>query len=422
MLALPCLPCLASGTLLSPLVASVAYTVYYFSDGVLTANEKVDYAEAALTLATAVNDWSAAHAAERTVAVLALQQAVSSCPGATRSVLPPLIWSAAMTTARLTASKALPAACVAQSPPSLGYAAANCTNIAAAAMMQAASAMITDDAQKVTLQQFVGELQGSALAIRSVFSGAASGGASFSCPRPADYARLNSLVANMVQQANHVLTVISGVGNTDQVQDAGLCLQAAYYVEQAGVEVLKTLLIAETAAAAAAASGGNLTLAAAATVDDIAMLPFLLAASRLADVASLIRSTHTFVGQPMQLQLRSFALAAQAASFTLMETSGNTSAVLLSMNTTSTAWAARMAAVATSLARFSNDLMTEHTTDAAWARETALMMISTPAVEALALLMLLYAAWLLVTRHLNNRALSLKEAQLQSKNAFVSYV
>lgn len=36
--------------------------------------------------------------------------------------------------------------------------------------------------------------------------------------------------------------------------------------------------------------------------------------------------------------------------------------------------------------------------------------------------MLLYTAWLLVARHLGDKALSLKEAQLQSKNAFVSYV
>lgn len=42
--------------------------------------------------------------------------------------------------------------------------------------------------------------------------------------------------------------------------------------------------------------------------------------------------------------------------------------------------------------------------------------------QAVALVMFFYTAWLLVARHLSDKAMVLKEAQLQSKNAFVSYV
>lgn len=389
---------------------------------------QVDYAEAASTLATAVNDWSAAHAAERTVAVLALQQAVSRCPGAGRSVLTPLVWSAAMTTARLTASPALPAACTAVTPPTLAFA-ARCTDGAAATMFAAAKSMVTDDAQKAVLQRFVGELHGSALAIRAVFSGAAASasgasgsGGSFACPRPSDFARLNSLVASMILNANHALTIVTGVGATDQVQDAGMCLQAAYYVEMAGIEVLKALIVAETAVATAAASGGNITVAAASTLDEVTMMPFFLSATRLIESSNEMRALHAFAREPVQQRLRAFAQATQSASFVLMETGGNTTALQQTMNTTSTAWAATMAAVATDLARFSNNLMAEHSADAAEARQSALLMIAAPVSEAVALLMLLYTAWLLASRHLNEKAMTLKEAQLQSKNAFVSYV
>lgn len=42
--------------------------------------------------------------------------------------------------------------------------------------------------------------------------------------------------------------------------------------------------------------------------------------------------------------------------------------------------------------------------------------------QAVGLIMVFYTGWLLVARHLSDKAMGLKEAQLQSKNAFVSYV
>lgn len=361
--------------------ASISYSIFYFADAVIGASDQVRYAASAQDLAASVNDWSAAFALERGAAYLALQEDNSRCPGGGRPVDASAAWAAAMNTARLTASPALSAACLAVPSANISVAIAaarSCTDEAAASMLAAAGRLSVDDEQKVAVAAFLGAMISRLRQIRTAFDARAA------CAAPAQIVLLNSAIAGMVQQAHHTLNFAAppDVEVPDKVQDAGLCLQAAYAAEMAGVDVFRVLLAAEAAPAIAAHSSGNLTVAAAAHVGDIAILPLLTSATRLLDVSGLLHTTDSPVAATAQRLLDALAQATMTASLTLLAAGGNSLAVRAVLNRTSAAWSSSLATVASSLASASNTLIQQHIFDTEQDRRNALKLIVAPVSAA----------------------------------------
>lgn len=364
--------------------ATVAYTVFFFTAAVLRAGEQVEYASSSLRLVASVNDWSAAFAVERGVAYLVLQQdhedvrrSPSSCPFGGQPIAPDLAWSAAMNTARLTASAALPAGCLATPPANLSAAsvlARTCTDEASLRMAAAADALSVDPEARSGIEAFLDGTQARLMQIRAAFD-ARSG-----CAAPAQVVLLQSAMAGLVQQAHHVLNFAAAadVEVSDTVQEAGLCLQAAYFAETAGVEVLRALLTAEAAPAVAANSSGNMTITAAAHVDDIAVLPLLTASTRLLDVTGLLHTANSFAVVPAQRQLDALTQITMRAAIALLTSGGNTLALQAALNKTSAEWAASLSSVASSLAGASNALMLKHIEATAQDRRDAVRMVIAP--------------------------------------------
>lgn len=362
------------------LEVSAGYGIYYFTALIVVAGHNTDYARSTAQLAASVNDWSAAYTSERMTSFLLYQDYISMCHGAVRSIPVPIAWSTMTTTARATATSAsLIETCLGESPPSLSDA-RQCTDTAAEAMLAAADNMhLDDDADlKPDLIAFLQGLQMRVVAMRS------GGGGGFACPSPSDFARGSSFVARIVQHANQALTVVTTKEVADEVQDAGQALQAAYYAELAGIEILRVMMMAESAPAVAAASGGNISVSAAATVGDAAVLPLLVAASRLADMSGDLQATHTFRTEPAQFALTALANTAINAAMMLLETDGNTTAMLDLVNMTSTAWAAAMTDVAIGLADIANELIEEYIELAEQQWVGALASIATPVSTAFA--------------------------------------
>lgn len=355
----------------------MSYSILYFAAAVIGASEQVQFAASAQHLVASVNDWSAAFAFERGVAYLALQQDNSRCPDGGRAVDASVAWAAAMSTARLTASPALSATCLDVPSGNLSLAATAaraCTDGTTASMLASVAGLSVDGDQQAAIAAFLRAMTSRLTQIRTDFDARAA------CPAPAQIVLLNSAIAGMVQQAHQALNFAAppDVEVPDPVQDAGLCLQAAYFAEMAGVDVLRALLAAEAAPAIAANSSGNLTVLAAAHVGDIANLPLLTSATRLLDVSGLLHTTHSTVVAPAQRLLEALAQATMTASLTLLTTGGNSLALKAALNTTSADWSRSLANVASSLAAASNTLMQQHIFDTEQDRRSALKMIIAP--------------------------------------------
>lgn len=284
-----------------------------------------------------------------------------------------------MTTARATASAALPIACtgVPGEGPTNIMLAMQCTDDAAAAMVRAARGLRShaDEETTAELVDFLEDLHARVTVQRS------GGGDGFVCPRPSDFARGSTYVARLVQHAHQVpnVLVMSEVSNVaDTVQDAGAAVQAAYFAELAGIEILRALFMAETAANISAASGGNTTIAQAARVGDATVLPLLIATSRLSDMSAQLQAKASFRGTQQLSELSSFADNALNGAMALLENGGDTLTLRALVNMSAMNWAASMTNVATGLAQVSQQLMAQFVDTAEQQRFAALASVSTP--------------------------------------------
>lgn len=362
---------------LSLLAVSSSYGLYYFTMLIVEAGHNRNYALSTANLAAAIDDWSAAYAGERMSGFLLYQPYISTCPGAVRSIPDSIAWNNMMTTARATVSSALPLACTASETPTNIMLAWQCTDDAAAAMVQAGRELgpHIEDEVKAELVEFLEDLQARVTAQRG------GGGGGFVCPRPSDFARGSTYVARLVQHAHQALNVVTTAEFSDQadaVQDAGAAVQAAYFAELAGIEILRSLFMAETAVNASAGSGGNLTVAQAAKVGDATVLPLLVATSRLADAAANLQAKSSFRGTPQLAALSTFADAALNGAMAMLENDGDTLALRALVNMTAAAWAVRMSTVAAGLSHLSDTLMGQYVQAAEMQRIAALASVSTP--------------------------------------------